>query len=381
MIPEGQLIALIDRIYEAALDPDLWPSVLEKIADATGTVQAGIASADRQANIVTAIARRIDPDLLDHWKDSWALRDPFFTRAILRPPEEIYTLDDLIAREEFAATAAFKEVWQPAGCSLATAASNLVVEGKFCILLGISNTPGQEYLSAEQLRLFKVIARHAGRSVRMSREIWKLDLASLAVEAQFEILPDTAMLVDAFGRVVLANAAARRMLEAGDGLIVHNGRLAAISDLDTLQRLVVSCAQARTGPDGLGGELIVPRTYQCPAVRVTVAPLRSRVRLADVPWIGCGRPVAIVTVRDPDLNRQRREESLRRRFGLTCAEAALAAEILKGDGRRAAAQRCGITDGTAKTHLAHIFAKTGTCRQAALIRLLMSTAETPRGKR
>lgn len=378
MIPEGQLIALIDLIYEAALDTDLWPSVLEKIADAAGTVQAGIASADRQANIVTAIARRVDPNLLDLWKDFWALDDPFFTRAILRPPGEIYTLDDLISREEFAATAVFKEVWQPASCSLATAASNLVVEGTFCVLLGISNTPGQEYLSLEQLRLFKVIARHASRSVRMSREIWKLDLANLAAETQFEILPDTTILVDAFGRVVRANAAAKRMLAAGDGLVLHNGRLTAVSAPDTLQRLVASCAQAPPGSDGPGGELVMPRTYQLSAVRVTVSPLRSRVRLADVPWIGCGRPVAIVTVRDPDLNRQRRDESLRRWFGLTSAEAALAAEILKGDGRRAAAKRCGITDGTAKTHLAHIFAKTGTRRQAELIRLLMSTAEAPR---
>ena len=112
-------------------------------------------------------------------------------------------------------------------------------------------------------------------------------------------------------------------------------------------------------------------------INVIVAPLRSRTRLADVPWIGFGSPVAIVTVSDPDLDRRRREAKLRRRFGLTNAETAFAVEILKGDGRRAAAKRCGITDGTAKTHLAHIFEKTGTNRQAELVRFLLNAADAP----
>jgi len=105
-----------------------------------------------------------------------------------------------------------------------------------------------------------------------------------------------------------------------------------------------------------------------------VTPLRSKARLSDVPWIGVGTPVAIVTVRDPDIDRRRQEVNLRRHFGLTAAEARLAAEILKGDGRAAAARRGGISAATAKTHLSSIFEKTGTHRQAELIRLLFDAA-------
>jgi DNA-binding CsgD family transcriptional regulator len=50
---------------------------------------------------------------------------------------------------------------------------------------------------------------------------------------------------------------------------------------------------------------------------------------------------------------------------------------LKGDGRRAAAKRLGITDGTAKSHLAHIFEKTRTSRQAELVRLLLDAVNVP----
>jgi hypothetical protein len=141
MSPEQARIALIDSIYEAVLDNDRWPSVLESIADAIGTVQVAVASTDQQANIVAVIAPRIDPELVASWRDYWAFRDPF-GRAILRPSGEIYTLDNLISREEFAATPVFSAVWRPANCSLATAATNLVVKDKFCALIGVSNAPG-----------------------------------------------------------------------------------------------------------------------------------------------------------------------------------------------------------------------------------------------
>jgi DNA-binding CsgD family transcriptional regulator len=62
---------------------------------------------------------------------------------------------------------------------------------------------------------------------------------------------------------------------------------------------------------------------------------------------------------------------LRSRFGLTCAEANLAIEITRGDGRKAAAARLGIAVTTARTHLTHIFEKTGVRRQAELVRLVL----------
>jgi DNA-binding CsgD family transcriptional regulator len=91
--------------------------------------------------------------------------------------------------------------------------------------------------------------------------------------------------------------------------------------------------------------------------------------------MGSGSPVALVAVTDHDLDQYRRTVRLRRRFDLTSAEAAFAREILKGDGRKAAARRCGISDATAKSHLSSIFEKTGTHRQAELVRFLLDAAD------
>ncbi|PZR80975.1 MAG: hypothetical protein DLM68_18655 [Hyphomicrobiales bacterium] len=104
MNDDKELIALINLIYEAVLKSDLWPSVLVKLADALGVAQVAMPSMDRRANVVSTIAPRFDPDLLASWHEYWAFHDPVLARATLRPAGEIYTLDSLMPREEFAAT-------------------------------------------------------------------------------------------------------------------------------------------------------------------------------------------------------------------------------------------------------------------------------------
>lgn len=369
------LSSLIDLIYEAALDNDLWPSVLMKFADAVGAAQVAMPSVDRSANIFATIAPRLDPDLLASYKEYWAFRDPVLARTIFRPAGEIYTLDSLMPCEEFAATPVFNEWWRPAEFGLATAGSNLVVEDQFSALVCVSNAPRKDSINDEQLRLFEAVARHIGRAVRINRQLWKLELANLAATERIKMLPEGAMLADASGRVVLANAVAKAMLDARDGIFLYDGRLAVAGSPDALQKLVASCARRSVGIGGPGGELNVPRDLPQSPLHVTVAPLRSDTRLPDVPWIGFGSPVAIVTVTDRDRDRRRRQMTLRRRFDLTSMEAAVAVEILNGDGRKAAARRCGISDASAKTHLANIFEKTGTHRQAELVRCLLGAAE------
>jgi DNA-binding CsgD family transcriptional regulator len=58
---------------------------------------------------------------------------------------------------------------------------------------------------------------------------------------------------------------------------------------------------------------------------------------------------------------------LRCRFGLTSAEARLALHLVAGETRRSAEGKLSITYETARTHLKNIFSKTGTCRQAELV--------------
>jgi DNA-binding CsgD family transcriptional regulator len=63
---------------------------------------------------------------------------------------------------------------------------------------------------------------------------------------------------------------------------------------------------------------------------------------------------------------------LRCHFGLTPAEARLALHLVAGETLRSAEAKLSITYETARTHLKNIFGKTGTCRQAELLVVILT---------
>jgi DNA-binding CsgD family transcriptional regulator len=67
-------------------------------------------------------------------------------------------------------------------------------------------------------------------------------------------------------------------------------------------------------------------------------------------------------------------ELLRRVYGLTNAEAAVALHIADGQGIKPIADELSLSTATVKTHLQRVFLKTGTHRQAELVRLLLEIA-------
>lgn len=112
-------------------------------------------------------------------------------------------------------------------------------------------------------------------------------------------------------------------------------------------------AQAVSLPDRDGGSLAVE-----------VLPIRI-----ETAWLP-DPPAAMVFIRDPKASRLPSHEQLRLLFGLTPAQAALAGEILEGDGIDAAAL-LGIKRSTARTHRLEVFQKSGTSRQAELVRVIL----------
>ena len=65
-------------------------------------------------------------------------------------------------------------------------------------------------------------------------------------------------------------------------------------------------------------------------------------------------------------------ELLRCHFGLTPAEARLALHLAAGETLRSAEAKLSMTYETARTHLKSVFQKTGTCRQAELLVVILT---------
>ena len=63
------------------------------------------------------------------------------------------------------------------------------------------------------------------------------------------------MLVDGAARVLFANAAARRLLGSGGGLILRAGYLRGTGNSDMVQGLIATCSRKARAPHGPGGEM------------------------------------------------------------------------------------------------------------------------------
>jgi len=340
-----------------------------------GAMQTIVATMDRSTQVFSSIARRSDPDLIASYREYWAFRNPLWTRTTQMPVGKIFSLDTLMPREDFIATPVFNEWWRPADYSLGMLGANLTADHKASSLICVVNAPGKDHVTDEQTLIFKMVLRHLDRALRIHRQLWALDLSLDTAHERLEALRQAAFLVDAEARVLFANAAAKTMLSAADSFVLRNHRLAAADNSDALQRFIASCAPHAAAFRGPGGEFEIQRGPLRLGVRVSVTPLRAKGAVAEVPWLGLRAPVAVVMASDPEIDQRRIEQNLRLQFGLTNAESRLAAEIVKGDGRKAAAMRRGISDSTARTQLSSIFAKTGTHRQAQLIRLLADAAQ------
>src|SRR5208282_1957214 len=75
-------------------------------------------------------------------------------------------------------------------------------------------------------------------------------------------------------------------------------------------------------------------------------------------WSLARRPAILVCVTDPDAVAALPGRQMAELFGLTGTEAALAADLLAGQGLREIAERRGRSINTVRTHLARLMAKT-----------------------
>jgi len=179
-----------------------------------------------------------------------------------------------------------------------------------------------------------------------------------------DYLEQGVFILDADSQIQFASAAARRLIET-NRLCIRNGFLCSpiASETMTLRRLVKErIAAASAGRAAMIFHRLDDAADGALCLGVTAA--RQPGRLTT------GRPFAIIFVTKPSQISVPDGRQLRDHFGLTDAQARLAIEIAKGHGLKACARRLGIAETTARSHIRQIFEKTGTKRQAELVRLI-----------
>jgi hypothetical protein len=296
---EDELQKAIILIHEAVLDDRLWPKALTTLADVMGAAHIGFCAMDRRAKVYESLAPRTDPAWDATYKQYWAFHNPLWDLSAARPANEVYLLNDLIPREDFAATPVYNEWFRPAGFGLAMMGANLNVSDEISALIAIANAPGKDQITSEQADIFKFALPHIDQAVRIHRQLRIRDLDHVTAPEQLEHMGIGVILVDGAAKVLHANAWARALLAPGSGLTVKGGYLFSLDRAASLHQLIASCRACHLhSPSGFGGGIALRRSKGRP-LRVTVIPLRARGNVAELPWLGLRIPVAMITISDP----------------------------------------------------------------------------------
>jgi DNA-binding CsgD family transcriptional regulator/PAS domain-containing protein len=366
----------IGAIYDCALEPDRWPKAMQRITELTASAAMGMGIVDHKhkQNLRLYDYGYTEEELRIYY-EKYAAMNPAFVARLMYPVGEPVSLEMLIDEKELLESRMYREFWKPRGFRHG-ATLELLRTTHRSAGTAVTRKEGQPAYGAGDLALLRLLAPHLIRAVTIADVLDLRTLKSDMLEATLDGLAAGVFLTAGDGRIVYTNAAAERQLKAGDALCVVNNRLCAADPgaRAALAKAIDEAATSETDAAAGGHALAIPGSSGAGYV-ATLLPLeRGRRQNVMAPFAAA---VAVFT-QDPAEAPVMPGEAFARLYRLTGGELRVLLVLARGVGAKETADMLGISEPTVRTHLQQMFAKTGTSRQADLLRLLQSSAPPTR---
>lgn len=370
MISDAEVLSqLIGVAYDAALDPLLWPRVLEQTCAFVGTCAAMIFAQDaalKSGNRYYSWGD--DPTYTRLYFEKYIKMSPFIVAQHLFQIGEVKTIHDLVPHDELLETQFHREWMKPQGY-LDNIFSNIDKSVTSYAAFAVVRHERQGFAGEEARQRMALIVPHVRRAILISKLI-DLHKAERAVFTEaLDGIAAGVFLVRSNGQIVFANAAAQVML--GEQRIVRGsqGLLSAV-DPQANRALQDVFGASRHGDVAVGTKGIsVPLSTSSEQHWIAhVLPLTRR--QADISRTA----TAAVFVRKAALDTPAPMEVIAKVYKLTPGELRVLIAVLEVGGVAAIADALGISEATVRTHLHHVFEKTGTSGQVDLVKLVAAHA-------
>jgi DNA-binding CsgD family transcriptional regulator/PAS domain-containing protein len=351
---------LIGDIYDCVIVPERWTEVLDGICAefgfATGALSA--ASLSNMKAVVNAVSGTSDlakmsqnaigygADIIELWGGAeriqqYPLGEPIVQSQAVR--------QDIISGNRY-----YREWALPKGLFDAVA---------------VGLVRDRTMIGNAQIGGLRLLAPHIRRAVTISNLFDMKAVEAATFTATVEALTVGVVLADEDSKIVHANAAASTMLASGDPIVVQHGRIAVQSatTTSTLQSAIAQAAkdEATLGQKGIG--IPIPRPGGDPLV-IHVMPLRRGHMRSGL----IQRAAAALFVASASGPPRLPHDALVQLYDLTPAEVRIFELICDGQTRADISALLGVSVATVKSHLVHVFQKTGSRRQVDLVRLAKS---------
>ena len=365
---QGGTGVLIRRMYDAVDDVDALPDVLSGLCERIGG-ENGMLGVLMKApgSLPSPVLFRLDPAGMQtlnarHLDNVW--RRHMVTLPVGSPAAS----DSFVSLDEMRRTELYGEILEPWG--IAHGAFFVVDDTpKFHVLLNIFRSTTRGPFTSTELEASQELLPHLRRAMQLrfllerNREQEKLALEAL------DQLGTGVLVVDSEARILFVNTAAREIAAAGDVLILTGGtvRPRQREHGDVFRRLLGSAIAGKPG-----GSLLLSRPSRRLPVTALVTPLVGTLAAS---LAAQGRPcAAAIFLSDPERQAATSAQHLRALYKLSPTEARVAWLVTWSGSIGSAAETLELAPETVRTHLKHIYAKTGVNRQSALAHLLAAAA-------
>lgn len=377
----GPFDDVIPDLYDAVLDPQAWPRVLARIADAAGvdSVDFLVAGKTGQAAL-SEVSARIPSESRKLYRDYYGAISPRRNVGRLLPVGEFFVChkhfdDAFVRRDEF-----YNDFCIPMGFRY-LASVTLVRERDYEVGVGFQRELGHEPFSGRDTNRLAALLPHLTRIARLQRHMSGLMAGERALAETFDRLSSGVIIVDAGGCIRYSNRSADTLLQAGDGIGLRKQRLIARDEQINrkLARLIAdaiawaTAGRSTSDQDCVETALAVPCQHDNRPIVLSVVSLPP----FSASHFWRSEPSAAIYVEGNKPRQPTAAEHFASLFGLTPAEARLAAWLATGSSLAEAADAFGLSKNTLRVQLAGLMKKTDTHRQSALVHLLMRSPSAP----
>ncbi|HEY0628267.1 MAG TPA: helix-turn-helix transcriptional regulator [Sphingomicrobium sp.] len=371
-----QFNATIDKLYGAAVDRRRWDeafTAVEQLTDCAGMVINLVSKGDASDNLTMFGPRVLQHGAredVDEYDRDLIAKCPRVAAGIAYP-DAPYICDHMILTEaEMDRDPVYD--WHSRHGLRYFVGSVLGETPRHRLMWSLQRTPAQGHVGAEDIRRFELLKPHVRRALTLAEQVGTLRSFQRFSSAVLDCLPNALFALGADGCLLFANAAARLLLERGDGIQLADGRLRARSTADQarLDRLIRQALAPAA--DAVHSWALVSRADGGLPYATFVSPLNVQ----EDELLAAAAKVLVV-VHDVGRRVQPQAEIVRSVFGLTEAEARLACALVGGHSIESAAALLRIKPSTVRSHLKSVFRKVGVNRQQDLVQLVAKLSSSP----
>jgi len=368
-----QMARVFARLFDAAADFDKWPLFLENLTTMFEARGANLMHFDHADNRL-AFSMQYGYDNISLTKLEQLAHlfpdDPRIAYAMRHAGMPV-TCRQCVDEETLHASRVYKEFLGPAGVEYTMGVH--FMDESMGYALSVMRGPESQPFTRADSELFGELVPSVKRAIELHKRLAMLDFEKRMALETFDTMPLGLVLAASDGRVFFANRAAHEISANRDGFVIANDRFSVHAPDQTAKILGYirqAVESARRGEiltaEGLpitrpSGE----RPYE--AVIATVWGNHLRFGLGQL-----DDPVAVLFITDPDRPQEAPPEILQRLYGLTPAEAKVVELLVAGNSVAKASGILKLSEHTVREHLGVAFEKTGTKRQAELIKRILS---------